>query len=70
MLRHLLEQAERGQIEGLAICAKPSRGPEEIVFTGLYRTNPGKAVNASMRMSWRLTQLQDEMDAREFAPSR
>lgn len=70
VLKHLLAQAEQGLIDGLAICAKPTRGPEEILFTGEYRTNPGKGVNASMRMSWRLTQLQDELDAKEFAPLR
>jgi hypothetical protein len=63
VLRHLLARAERGEIVGLALCAKPELGPEEIVFAGIYRTNPSSAVNASMRMSWRLTQLQDEIDA-------
>lgn len=63
VLEHLLQRARSGEIVGLALCARPERGPEEIVFAGLYRSSPEKAVNASMRMSWRLTQLQDELDA-------
>jgi hypothetical protein len=66
MLEHLLGRAKNGEIIGLAVCAKPTHGPEEIAFAGLYRSNPAKACNASMRMSWRLTQLQDEIDAAQI----
>lgn len=63
-LEYLLERARRGEIIGLALCAKPLSGPEEIVFADDYRKKPGKALSAAMRMSWRLTQLADEQDAR------
>jgi hypothetical protein len=63
MLEHLLARAKKGEIIGIALCAKPAHGPEEIAFAGLYRSNPAKACNAAMRMSWRLTMLQDEIDA-------
>jgi hypothetical protein len=65
VLRHLLERAEKGEIMGAALCVKTIAGPEEIAFAGVYRLNPAKAVNAANRMSWRMTQLQDEIDARK-----
>lgn len=63
ILRHMLARAEAGEcLEGLALCAKWEKKPEDILFSGLYRMSPAQAVNASMRISWRLTQLQDDLD--------
>ena len=62
VLQHLLDRALAGEVQGLAICALTDE--EEIYFTGLYRTSPGSAVNAAMRMSWRMTQMQDEVEAK------
>lgn len=60
VLQHLLDRAKRGEIIGLALCARTIRHREEISFTGMYRQHPDRAVNASMRMSWRMTQMQDD----------
>lgn len=65
VLEHLLELGRRGEIVGMAVSVATADGQEEIVFTDSYRRNPSKAVGAAMRMSWRLTQLQDELDARQ-----
>ena len=61
-LSHLMAMAIRGELEGLAVCARDAGGKEHIAFTGAYK-DPAKALNASVRMSVRLTQLQDEHDA-------
>jgi hypothetical protein len=63
VLQHLMARAQAGDLRGLALTARTPDGHEEIVFTGIYSSNPAKAVNATMRMSWRLTQLQDDKDA-------
>ena len=67
VLQHLLDLAKSGQLRGLAVCAKFASQKEEISFTGDYRQYPSQAVNASMRMSWRLTRLQDELELAEQA---
>jgi hypothetical protein len=65
-LEYALACAKRGEIKGLALCAKPFQGPEVIAFLGEYMENPALGVNAANRMSLRLTQLQDELDAANY----
>lgn len=60
-LEYLAEQARRGNIIGVAICYRSANGCEEAAFTGPYKAHPEKAVNAAMRLSWKLTQMQDEL---------
>jgi hypothetical protein len=63
VLRHMLARVEAGEcLQGMALCAKWDNEPEDILFTGLYRTSAAEAAKASMRMSSRLMQLQDELD--------
>jgi hypothetical protein len=62
-LEFTLAAAKRGEITALAVCAKDVKGKEHIAFVGEYLTNPALGVNAANRMSWRLTQMQDDMDA-------
>lgn len=62
VLRHFLALAESGEMKGLAICAKSTKDKEDISISGDYRTNPAHAVNVAMRMSWRLTQMQDDLE--------
>jgi hypothetical protein len=62
VLRHFTSLAERGQLKGLSVGAKTIDNKEEISIAGVYRTIPAKGVNIAMRMSWRLTQMQDEME--------
>jgi len=59
-LTYLLAQARLGRLRGVALCYQDAKGEDGAVFTGLYRAHPEKAVNAAMRLSWRLTQIQDE----------
>jgi hypothetical protein len=68
VLQHLLDRALAGDVRGLAVCAKGTDGREEIAFSGDYHDDPARAVNAAMRMSWRLTRMQDEMDEARTAP--
>jgi hypothetical protein len=65
-LEHMLACARRGEIKGLALCAKDARGREHIAFIGDYLDNPALGVNAANRMSWRLTQMQDARDAENY----
>lgn len=62
VLRHFVALAERGKLRGLAVCAKSTDEKEDISIAGDYRTRPAQAVNAAMRMSWRLTQMQDDLE--------
>lgn len=60
VLRCLLNKAVSGELAGMAMCFKLKDGSEEACFTGLFKEDPAKAVNAAMRLSWKLTQLQDD----------
>lgn len=62
VLRYFVSLAERGKLKGLTIGAKSTSGKEEISVAGDYRAHPGQAVNMAMRMSWRLTQMQDDLE--------
>jgi hypothetical protein len=62
VLRHFVALAERGKLKGLALCAKSNDGKEDISIAGDYRSHPAQAVNVAMRMSWRLTQMQDDLE--------
>lgn len=59
-LECMLEKARRGRLNGLAACFELDNGTEEALFTGRYKADPAKAVNASLRLSMRLAQLQNE----------
>lgn len=59
VLRALLAEATSGRIAGLAICYTTTTGREEAAFAGTYRARPAEAVNAAMRLSWKMTQAQD-----------
>lgn len=63
VLDHLASQARKGEIRGLAFCARNRNGGEEIGVSGDYRTDPAQAVNVACKMSWRLTKMQDEQEA-------
>jgi hypothetical protein len=52
--------AVRGVITGLALCYFRSDGTEEVVFTGVYADDSNKALNAAMRLTWRLRQAQED----------
>lgn len=59
-LSYLLAEARNGRVHGIALAYRDHKGGEDAVFTGAYR-NPAKAVNAAMRLSWRMTQAQDDL---------
>jgi hypothetical protein len=62
VLVYLLARTREGKCRGVSCCAD-MQSEEEIVFTGNYRRRPSRGVNAAMRMSARLTQMQDDMEA-------
>ena len=59
LLEWLLQQDREGLLDGMALCFRVAGSQEEARFTGDYRAEPGRAVNTAMRLSWKLTQLQD-----------
>lgn len=59
VLEALAEMAKRGEVVGVAVCYRTKDREENAAFTGVYKASPAKAVNAAMRLGWRLTQLQD-----------
>lgn len=61
VLRCLLARAETGDVTGLAMCFRDRHGNENSAFSGLYKARPAEGVNAALRLSWRLTQVQDEL---------
>jgi hypothetical protein len=62
-LLYLVEQARIGNVVGIAVCFRDRSGNEEAAFTGAYKAHPDKAISAAMRLSWRLTQLQEGSSA-------
>ena len=59
MYRHFLELAGLREMRGSAVCALRTDGGEEIAVAGSYRRFPDQAVAAAMRLSWRITQRED-----------
>lgn len=59
-LQCLADMAKRGEVIGVALCYLTSDHQDNCAFTGAYKNQPAMAVNAAMRLSWRLTQIQDE----------
>lgn len=62
ILKVLLGMALRGELRGLVVCYRTPNGMEQTVFTGAYKSNPGKAAAASLKMSMKLLQANGEMD--------
>ncbi len=60
VLECLLEKARAGKLESVSAMFELVNGTEEAVFTGRYKADPAKAVNASLRLSMRVAQLQNE----------
>jgi hypothetical protein len=60
VLKHLLSRWESGGLKGLALCARPVTGSEEISFTGVYREDHAHALSAAMKMSRRINEMQDD----------
>lgn len=60
VLRCMLEKAVAGQLDSLAACFHLSNGTEEAIFTGRYNASPAYALAASMKISWKLNQMQNE----------
>lgn len=58
VLKCLLDEARKGHITGLAACFRTNEGEERSAFTDAYRS-PASAAAAAMRLSWRLTQIED-----------
>lgn len=61
VLQCLADMAKRGEVIAVALCYRTDDQAEHAAFTGLYKAHPDKAVNAAMRLSWRLTQMQDDL---------
>lgn len=57
VLRYLLRQWERGELRGLALCAKSTRNAEDVSFTGCYAEDPAVALLAALRMSMLLNRM-------------
>jgi hypothetical protein len=60
VLQALADKAKNGEVVAVALCYRTESKEEHLAFTGVYRSSPGEAVNAAMRISWRLTQIQDQ----------
>jgi hypothetical protein len=62
ILKVLLELALKGKLRGLVICYRTDDGTERTIYTGAYKAHPGRAAEASLRMSLRLMQANGDMD--------
>lgn len=65
VLQALADKAKRGEVVAVALCYRTRNQQENIALTGTYRASPAKGVNAAMRLSWRLTQIQDHDEGEE-----
>lgn len=61
-LKVLLDMALKGNLRGLAVCYRTQDQEENSVFTGLYKLEPEKAVNASLRLSVTLMRANGDLD--------
>jgi len=61
VLSALHARSVRGEVIGIALCFRAPDGAEQCVYTGAYKADPAQALNASMRMSVQLTQMQDDL---------
>lgn len=55
----LADLASRGEVVGSATMYRMADGTEQSAFSGVYKSSAAHAVNAAMRVGWKLTQLQD-----------
>lgn len=60
VLQALADKAKRGEVIAVALCYRTAHAKEHIAITGAYKASPARALNAAMRLSWRLTQIQDD----------
>lgn len=51
--------AHDGVVVDMAVVYRTDDGVEHVAFTGIYATDPAAGVNAAMKVSWKLTQMQD-----------
>lgn len=58
-LKWLVLEALAGRVTGIALMYRTVDGRDLSMFTDAYRAHPADAVNATMRLSWKLTQVQD-----------
>lgn len=54
-----------GVVRSMAVIYRTDDGREHVAFTGLYAESPAAGVNAAMKLSWKLTQLQDSSFGQE-----
>jgi hypothetical protein len=62
VLESLRRQVLRGEIRGLAVCAKRADNRDQISVTGDYRDDPTQGATVAMKMSIRLTHLADSQE--------
>lgn len=55
----IADLARRGEVVASAMMYRLADGSELSAFSGVYKSSPAHAVNAAMRLGWRLAQLQD-----------
>lgn len=62
LVKWLLHMAMTGQIRGLAIVFRLVDGPDEVMFTGIYRLRPENGVTAASRMYWKASQATEPLE--------
>lgn len=60
LARWLLHLASTGQIHGMAVVFRLVNGPDEVLFTGTYRSQPRNAVAAAACMYWEASSRRDQ----------
>lgn len=50
VLKFLLGKAIAGKLRGLALCYRRAGGPDEVMFTGVYRASAEAAMLAGVRI--------------------
>lgn len=64
VLRSTLRRALRGEVGGLAMCAIINER-EEHAFTGQFKHDSPLALKAANRISWKMNQAIDDLEAAE-----
>lgn len=60
VLEALLAKALRGEVVGLALCYRTSKGAEDSAITGFYLGNTDAAASSALRLSMKLADARGE----------
>jgi hypothetical protein len=62
ILKVMLTMALDGRLRGAIVCYRADSGEEKVVFTGIYKAQPGKAMGLILSTSVNMMRANGDMD--------